>query len=101
MGQQQKKDLKRQIQRLRHESEKGSEDFSLDVGNIRLPSVYEVHRAIREGHDARNRTVVNNSPTVNVNVAPGDDGSGVIRALDNYLGTSARSAMRAAADIGV
>jgi hypothetical protein len=101
MGQSEKKKITQEIGRLKHQAETGSESFSLDVGNIRLPSVYEVHRAIREGHDARSRMTVNNSPTVNVNLAPGDDGSAVVRSLDRYLGTSARSAMRASADIGV
>lgn len=99
MGQSKKKELEREIARLKHEAEQGSDEFQLDLGSIRLPSVYEVHRAIKEGRQSQG-TVVNNSPQVTVNLAPGDDGSTVVRTLDRYLGTSARSAMRASADIG-
>jgi hypothetical protein len=103
-GSQLRKDVHRQILRLQHESAEASESFSLDVGNIRLPSIYEVHRAIKEGRrgaNAARTAVVNNNPTLNVYLAPGDDGTQVIRTLDQQLGTSARSALRAGAEIGV
>lgn len=55
----QRRDLKRRIEQLKNESEADAATFDLDLGSIRLPTVYEIRRAIQGG--------ISNAPNVNMN----------------------------------
>lgn len=45
----QRRDLKRRIEQLKNEAQQDAATFDLDLGNIRLPTVYEIRRAIQGG----------------------------------------------------
>ncbi len=72
--------------------------LDINVGNISLPSVYEIRRAIAGvgGQSSLQGAVVNHTATVNVYVNRASDASAVGQVLDDQLGTSVRSAMRSA-----
>ncbi|MEA2492981.1 MAG: hypothetical protein QOJ29_892, partial [Thermoleophilaceae bacterium] len=84
--------LERQIFQLQHQDQ-GS--LSLSLGNIKLPSPYEIKRAALASRNS-NAVTVNNSPTVHVHVHENADARYVLGVIDDHLGTSARSGLRAA-----
>lgn len=90
-----RRDLKVKIAQLRKEAEDASGDFDLRVGNIRLPTIYDIRRAQQGGVNSGPNVAVNNSPTVNVYAYPGSE-AGVAEAIDRSLGTGTKAAMRSA-----
>lgn len=89
----QRRDLKRQIHQLKQQEESDAGGFELDVGNIKLPTVYEIRRAIGGGYGG-SQVNVTNAPNVTVNVANSEDVPKVSQALDNSLGGGTAAAMR-------
>lgn len=88
-----KRDLAKRIHALKKEADDTS-GFELNVGNIRLPTIYEVRRAIKGGY--RNGPVISQATNVNVTVNRGGDEAAVYGAIDSAGGTQVRSAARAA-----
>lgn len=93
------KDLKRQlltdIYNVQHG---GSEDVDLNVGNIKLPSFYDVRRALAAGRSAATNgttVMVDNRPNVYVTVADPAAAPAVYDALDNALNTTVKANLRA------
>jgi hypothetical protein len=88
-----RRQIEEQIYSLTHQD---SGQLELQLGNIRLPSPYEVNRAIREGGSrasARGMAVHN---SVHVTVTGDTDLGKMANAIDGVVGTSTRSALRAA-----
>lgn len=90
--------LRRTIKQRIHDLQKT--DNSLDssdltLGNIRLPTPYEVNRAIKEGGRAsRGGHTFNSHAEVNVFVARSEDADHVARAIDRTLNTHVASVLR-------
>lgn len=95
---QMRRDIMLRIKALQKEAEDGASGFGLRVGNVKLPTVYDVRRAIAGGRQgqAGNRLNFRNNTTVNVRVASGADVEDVFNELDRQLGTTMSSQMRAA-----
>lgn len=74
-------------------------NLDLNVGSIKLPSIYEIRRAIGLGQRGElpgsQGTVINHQASVVVNVYSAKDAPAVGQVLDDHLNTSVRSAMRA------
>jgi TP901 family phage tail tape measure protein len=90
-------DLRRQIKLRIHELQKSSNDLTsndLTLGNIRLPTPYEVNRAIKEGGASVGGHTFNQRNVVNVYVADSKDVDGVAAAVDSTLNTHVRSVLR-------
>ena len=90
-----RRELKVKIAQLRKEAEDSAGDFDLRVGDIRLPTIYDIRRAQQGGINSSPQMTVNNSPVVNVYPAPGGEAA-VGDAIDRSLGTGAKAAMRSA-----
>src|SRR4029077_238360 len=96
------KALKRQYEveahNLRKEADEGG--YELDVGSIKLPSPYEVFRAIKEGQRASAGSTsvgaVHATANANINVNGGSkrDVPAVSDAIDSVLSTCVRSTLR-------
>lgn len=94
------RDLRRQIQQrifdLKHQASSSGNAFGdLHIGDIKLPTTYEIRRAVQGGLDASRRVHVVNSPQVNVYPARGREAE-VGAVLDKHLNTSTKQAFRAA-----
>jgi hypothetical protein len=81
-----------------------SQDMDLNVGNIKLPSVYQIRRAIGLGKQGElpgaQNTTVNHTASVTVNVYGAKGAQAVGKVLDDHLNTSVRASMRAAGVVG-
>lgn len=91
----QRRELKRKIYELRQQAESDSGGFELDVGSIKLPTIYDIRRAIG-GKSYQNRVNITNSPNVNITVQDPQYAQAVGQSIDNTLGTSTAAAMRSA-----
>lgn len=92
------KQLRQQIQRRIAALKKdltSADQFDLDVGSIKLPTAYEIRRAVVGGLSP-SQMQVTNAPQVNVVVNDPQAALKVGEVLDEHLGTSTRGAMRAA-----
>jgi hypothetical protein len=90
------RNLRRQIMRDLHNlQDTANQDYNLDLDSLRLPTPYEVRRAILGGGRGRSVTV-HNSPKVEVNVANQNDVPAVGAAIDGALNTSTNPALRSA-----
>jgi hypothetical protein len=73
--------------------------YELDIANIKLPTPYEVTRAIKEGRQGANQyrqhVVDNSRTTIHIAVRNSKDLERVGDVLDTHLNTSTRSALRA------
>lgn len=91
-------ELRRQIRLRIHELKKSTNDLSSDdltLGNIRLPTPYEVNRAIKEGgRVAAGGHQFNTRTNVNVYVARSEDAPAVGRVIDQALNTHVASVLR-------
>jgi hypothetical protein len=88
--------LRRQIMRDLHNlKESANQDYDLDLDSLRLPTPYEVRRAILGGGRGRSVTVHNNAK-VEVNVANQNDVPAVGAAIDDALSTNTTPALRSA-----
>jgi hypothetical protein len=90
------RELRRQIQRTIKQLENESDSLTdLDVGNIRLPTLYEIRRAVQGGLNVPRAVNVTNSPTIHIDVRSETDALRVGDVIDRTLATSTRAAMRA------
>lgn len=90
-----KRQLLQEIYQLQNASASGLE---LNVGSIKLPSIYEVRRAIAGGHAAgvNGQLNVTTNNEFKIDVHKGGDEDKVFRAIDKALNSGSRAAMRAA-----
>lgn len=89
------RDMRRQIRQQIHNLKNESSEFPLDVGNIVLPTIYDVRRAVQGGVQNHPGIQVNNSPRITVNNFSSDEAV-VGKALGRVLGGATSSAMRSA-----
>lgn len=97
MGSQMKKQLKQEIGRLKHQSE--NEDtgaFELGLSNIRIPSLYEVARAVQGGADRLTTPVGPNTTNVHITVNGPQDYQKLGRVLEKHAKGSGKALARAA-----
>jgi hypothetical protein len=90
---------RQQILQNIYDLEHNTGTIDLNVGNIKIPTIYDIRKAISNAQSGvvpgqQNMTVVN-SPTVQVTVNSSKDAPAVGAAIDKVLGTSVKSAMRA------
>jgi TP901 family phage tail tape measure protein len=91
-GSQAWRDMRAKILRFKHDMENAADDMpELNVGNIRLPTVYDVRRIIRQG----TQTNVVQHNVVNVD-ARGQDPQAVVAHLHRHFGSQTKAGMRAA-----
>jgi hypothetical protein len=90
----QRRDLKRRIYSLNQQTDSEAGGFELAVGNIKLPTVYEIKRAIGGGYGGGGNVNVNNAPNINVYAANPAAAQAVGQAIDNSLGTATQAAMK-------
>lgn len=86
-----RRDLRRRIYQLRHETENEG-TFELNVGNIRLPTIYEIKRAVKGGVNGGGVTVQQNH-TYNIKST---DPKGAASEVSRIYGRSNKAAMRSA-----
>ncbi|GAC1522423.1 MAG: hypothetical protein NVS3B1_07770 [Marmoricola sp.] len=93
----QRRQIQSQIYDLQHQTQTSqtSGNLNLNVGSIKLPTLYEIRRSLAGGPPAtRSATVINNNPTINIQVNSGGDIAQVASAIDKTLGTTARAGAR-------
>lgn len=96
LGKAEKKKILQQIKRLENEGAQDLQNYELQVGDIRLPTVYEVRRAVQTaGRGVSNSNVrVTSAPTINVYVSRDVDISKIGDVLDQRLGTAVSASLR-------
>jgi TP901 family phage tail tape measure protein len=96
MGQQKRKEIEHALGRLKHEAETADQtSFELGLGNIRIPTMYEVARLVKGGPGGVT-TAVNNANTVNVTVNGPQDYEELGRVLERHVQGTGKSMARAA-----
>jgi TP901 family phage tail tape measure protein len=92
-----RRQVRQQIYNLKHGDASEGSGFALDVGDITLPTVYDIRRAIKGGigSSPRGGVTVNNAPNIVVNNYSSDPNV-VGAALNNVLNGSTHSALRSA-----
>lgn len=71
----QRRELRRKIAELKSQAEQEAGSFDLSLGNIKLPTIYEIRRAIQGGvgGGANNNVMLSQNNTYNVNGANADE----------------------------
>lgn len=87
-----RRDLRRRIHQLREETNNEGA-FNLDVGNIRLPTIYEIRRAVQGGVNGGGTTTVNQRQTFNIKST---DPKGAAAEISRISGQSNKAALRSA-----
>lgn len=95
-----KRNVMRQIKSVQDELNQGAGGFDVNIGNIRLPTVYEVRRAIQGARQGAQQVVVNHKADVRMEVTDGADVQAVFAEVDRQLGTSTAASARSAGLIG-
>lgn len=90
----QRRDLRRRIHQLKQESE-NTDDFELRVGDIQLPTIYDIRRAVAGGSSSKYAYSDNSNTVVNVQVNGGNPQE-LYRAMDNALNRHNKNARRSA-----
>lgn len=90
-----RRDLRRKIYDLKQQSEQDSEGFDLKVGDIKLPTIYEIRRALKGGLGAP-QVSVSQQNTFNIPVKNGEDAAKVGQQIDKAINGGAANAMRSA-----
>jgi TP901 family phage tail tape measure protein len=98
------KQTKRQLLLEIHQlTDQNAGDLELNVGNVHLPSIYEIRRAMG-GRSQRfggpGQVTVHSNPTVHINVARSSDVPGVGEQVEQVINGPVRANMRAAGLIG-
>lgn len=90
-------DMRRQVREQIHSLKTGGDsgDFDLDVGNITLPTIYDIRRAIGSGIGGNPSVNVTNAPQITVNNYSSDPNV-VGKALNGILQGPTSSALRSA-----
>lgn len=95
----QRREILLKIHQLRQQQDQDEQGFALRVGDVKLPTIYDVRRAISEGRRGGDRGAqVNfrNTAKVDVHVNSGADVKGVFEELDRQLGGTVASQLRSA-----
>lgn len=98
LGREARKDLRRKIHNLKKEAEGETGEFELNVGNIQLPTIYDIRRAVGGGAASGGQTVVyqdNSTNTVHAQVN-GDNPGEVLTLMSNSFNRHNRNARRSA-----
>jgi hypothetical protein len=96
---QMRRDIQRRIKQLQDDSASAAQGFDLDIGSIKLPTIYDVRRAIgglKAGLNQGSRAQVNSSVQVNVEVNDPKAAPRVFDAIDRALGTGVAAGMQQA-----
>jgi hypothetical protein len=96
---QMRRDIQRKIKQLRDDSANAAQGFDLDIGSIKLPTIYDVRRAIgglKAGLSQGSRAQVNSNVQVNVEVNDPKAAPRVFDAIDRALGTGVAAGMQQA-----
>jgi TP901 family phage tail tape measure protein len=83
-----RRDIQRRIKALKDEGEQQASGFDLDVGNIKLPTVYDVRRAfdpIRKAVKANHDAVKQQQRAINQTAVTGADGSALPVGIGNEI----------------
>jgi hypothetical protein len=91
ISKQKKRELLLQAKRLRDEA---AGDYELDIGNIKLPTLYEVRRFVQGGMPGAGQSVTDNR-TFNVEISTPEAANAFASNLELTNGTSAKGAARA------
>jgi TP901 family phage tail tape measure protein len=98
------KQTKRQLLlEIHRATEENAGDLELNVGNIHLPSIYEIRRAMggrSQRFGGAGQMVVHSNPTVHINVANSADAGTVGDQVESVINGPVRANMRAAGLIG-
>lgn len=97
IGKEMRRDLMLRIKRLKDEM-KDETGLDMEVGNIRLPTVYEIRRAVGAGtsQDRSRQTTISIHNENNLRIERTADAGEVIAELDHGIGTSLSTAYRMA-----
>lgn len=100
LGREQKRSLLRRIHDLNKELSGDSDQFELDVGNIKLPTIYDIRRAIGEGGASSSSAsyVDNSTNTVQATINGGDPDE-VMALMSGSFNRHNRAARRSAGRI--
>lgn len=90
----QRRDLKRRIHQLKQETE-DTDNFELRVGDIQLPTIYDIRRAVGGGRSQQYAYNDNSNTVVNVQVNGGEPKE-LYRQMDNALNRHNKNARRSA-----
>jgi hypothetical protein len=97
LSKQERRDLLLKIHQLQKDADADSQGFALRVGDVKLPTVYDVRRAIGEARRGGGAQAnFHNNVNLHVNVTKGADVRDVFNELDRQLSTSVSGQMRAA-----
>jgi hypothetical protein len=96
-----RRDLRRRIAGLREEAEQASGEFDLKLGNIKLPTIYEIRRAVQSGGvgASSTTTVINNNFQIGINGAQSP--AATADEFERRVNGSNRAALRSAGLRGV
>jgi TP901 family phage tail tape measure protein len=91
-----RRSIRQQIYQLRHQADSDS-GVDLNVGNIKLPTVYEIRRAIKGGAGpTQHQVTVQNNNRINLDVNSAADVDEVFSRIDEITGSSLAAAGRSA-----
>lgn len=91
-----RRDLRRKIYDLKQQEEQDSEGFDLKVGDIKLPTIYEIRRALKGGIGAPPQVSVNQQNSITIPVNNSQDAAKVGSQIDKAINGGAANAMRSA-----
>lgn len=96
ISKQMRRQLLQEIYQQTHDEAQGGLD--LNVGNIRMPSIYEVRRAMKGGPQTltHRNTSITNSPTFHLHVHSREDVGAVGQVIEDATGGAVRANLRAA-----
>lgn len=91
-----RRDLRRRIAQLQDEVEGEAGGFDLRLGDVRLPTIYEIRRAVKGGIDQQSTNVnVNSTNNVTIN-ADGASAEDIFSAFERQANRGNRAALRSA-----
>jgi TP901 family phage tail tape measure protein len=90
-----RRQIKQRIYQLKQQLNSDANGLDLNLDNIKLPTTYEIRRAVLGGGPRRSNITVHNRPTVNVEVNDPGAADAVYTAIEDTLGTSLTAARRA------
>jgi TP901 family phage tail tape measure protein len=92
-----RRNVRRRMHAIKQEMNSDTNGFDLNVGNIKLPTVYEIRRAMKGGAGpSRHQVQVQNNNKITLTVADGADVDEVFSRIDDITGGSLQAAGRAA-----
>jgi hypothetical protein len=92
VGSEARRNLRQKIGRLQHDANQ-EDQFNVNVGDIKLPTIYEIRRAVA-GSRGGATVVQNNAVTLHAHGV--NDPKALMAQVDNHLTRGGKSAVRAA-----